>query len=135
MGAGHPLRDGIHACRADRSVLHPVMGIESGVIPNPTRAWRSDTATEGTRSDAAAWQVFNKKFEGKCQEASAIYGSHMGMRMKMEASILSRYAPRSRPSLGLCGAVGEPRLTPFGSVSVVQAPASARGAQIELRGT
>ena len=35
MGAGNPLRDGIHACRADRTVLHPVQGMESGVIPNP----------------------------------------------------------------------------------------------------
>ena len=34
--------------------------------------------------------MFSKKFEGKCQEVSAIYGAHMGMRMKMEAAILSR---------------------------------------------
>merc|ERR1712216_446583 len=66
MGAANTeLRDGIHACRLDRSVAHPVAGSQQG--------------------------AFTKQFEAKAQEVSALYGAHMGMRMKMEAAILSRH--------------------------------------------
>merc|ERR1712216_787735 len=65
MGAPQSMRDGIHACRLDRSVVHPVQAIETG--------------------------AFRQAFEAKTQEMSAIYGSHMAMRMQMENAILSRH--------------------------------------------
>merc|ERR1712086_171145 len=63
--ANTELRDGINACRLDRSHAHPVSAMQQG--------------------------TFGKQFEAKTQEVSALYGSHMGMRMKMEAAILSRH--------------------------------------------
>merc|ERR1711998_404944 len=65
MGAPQTMRDGIHACRLDRSVAHSVEPIQTG--------------------------AFAQRFEAKTQEVSALYGSHMAMRMQMENANLSRH--------------------------------------------
>jgi len=93
--ANTELRDGINACRLDRSHAHPVSAMQQGVRPEPRPPSNPpESPIPVNISDAApASQTFGKQFEAKTQEVSALYGSHMGMRMKMEAAILSRSRP------------------------------------------
>merc|ERR1712196_215183 len=65
MGAANSMRDGIHACRLDQTIVHPVQALDKGMV--------------------------SRKFESKVQEAEALFGSHMSMRMRMESAILSRH--------------------------------------------
>merc|ERR1711998_711560 len=64
-GAANQMRDGLHACRLDKTVMHPVQAIQKGML--------------------------TRKVEGKLQESEALFGGHMAMRMQMESAILSRH--------------------------------------------
>merc|ERR1712159_304917 len=64
-GAPNSLRDGIHACRMDVSMQHPVQGIQKTAV--------------------------KQRFDAKNAELSALYGGHMAMRNQMETAILSRH--------------------------------------------
>merc|ERR1712072_1255191 len=63
--APNAMRDGIHACRLDVAVAHPVQGLQHG--------------------------AFATRVGAKHTEISALYGGHMAMRMAMENAILSRH--------------------------------------------
>merc|ERR1712086_209293 len=63
--SSNAMQNGIHACRMDRTVPHPVASIEQG--------------------------MFSRRVESKAMEMQAMFGAHMGMRMQMESAILSRH--------------------------------------------
>merc|ERR1711998_562678 len=65
MGPANSMRDGIHACALDTSVVHPVQALQKGALAN--------------------------KMHGKLEESEALFGGHMAMRMQMESAILSRH--------------------------------------------
>merc|ERR1711966_390570 len=54
----------MNACRLDQTMSHPVQGIDS--------------------------KMQTRKFDGKLQEMTALYGGHMAMRTQLETAILSR---------------------------------------------
>merc|ERR1711907_367129 len=65
VGVSQPLRTGIHACRADVSIVHPVQALQNGML--------------------------KQRVDAKLAETAALWGSHMAMRQQMESAILSRH--------------------------------------------